>query len=574
MKRVLLFLIFFFMLLGQQAFSQEKKWLHLELSGEIKERQLLAFEDSLGLVNFVKGRYQEIALLGYLSPKISYQQSVLDTVFVHLQTGDRFVWLQLGIGNIDPLLGEKVGIETKQFQDKPFKYKEVAKVFTALLKESENSGFPFASIKLDSIQRQGNGFSASLNLDPGPIVNFDTLRIRGNSKIKSSYLSKLLQIRPGTPFSQKKVDQGIGQIKNLPYLRWSGEPELSFQNQEAILYLPIDDRHINTMDGIIGILPNEIERNKLLITGQFNLALYNLGGKGRNYELNWQRLSQYSQNLKVSGIEPLLLGSMVDLKASFFLLKEDSTFLNRDFRVDLGYRTNQYGYLSFFHRRQAGDLLAVSDFGQIASLPDFVDFRFNNYGLQYELFLLDDIFQPRKGLYGRFEFGIGNKSILQNTGLPQGLYEGLEQKTVQSFIKGTLEKHFFINRNFGVFAGLSMGMMDNENLFGNDLYRLGGLKTIRGFNENYFFAQDFIYLNAEPRFYFDTYSYFLIFADLGRLGNNSLGLPVDYPLSSGIGISMETGSGIFNFIYALGKSNTQEFLLNFSKIHFGYTGRF
>ncbi|MDO9553628.1 POTRA domain-containing protein [Rhodonellum sp.] len=568
------FLIFFLSLLGQQAFSQEKKWLQLELSGGITQRQILAFEDTLGLVNYVKSRYQEIALLGYLNPLAMPQSSSSDTLSLHIQTGERFEWLHLGRGNVDPLLWVKSGIDVKQFQNKPFEYEEVAKVFAVLLRESENSGFPFSSIKLDSIQRAGKGFSASLNLDPGPFIAFDSLRITGNSKINPTYLSKLLQIRPGDPFSQKKVDQGIGQIKNLPYLRWEGEPELSFQNEEAILYLPLNDRRMNTLDGIIGFLPNEIENNKLLVTGQFDLALYNVGGRGRNYQLNWQRLSQYSQNLKVSGIEPLILGSMLDIKASFYLLKEDTTFLNRDFRVDLGYRPSANGYLSFFYRRQAGDLLAVSDLGQITTLPEFLDFRFNNYGVQYELFLLDDVFQARRGFYGQFEFGVGNKSILQNTGIPQSVYEGLDAKTVQYFVKGALKKYFYLNQNFGAFTGLSAGMMDSKNLFGNDLYRLGGLKSIRGFNENYFFAQNYIYFNVEPRFYFDTYSYFLIFADLGRLGNNVQGFPADYPVSTGVGISLETGSGIFNFIYALGKSNAQEFVLNFSKIHFGYTGRF
>ena len=535
---------------------------------------MLFFGDTLDLVKYIKGRYKALSKLGYLNPIEKYTPLSIDTLFLQIFTGERFEWIQLRKGNIDPLLWANSGIDPKQFQNRPFEYNQVAKVFELLLRESENSGFPFSSIKLDSIERQGNGFSASLNLDSGPFITFDTLRITGNSKTKSDYLSKLLQVRPGEPFSQKKVEQGIGQIKNLPYLIWSGKPELSFQNQEATLLLPINDRRINTLDGIIGFLPNEIEQNKLLVTGQFDLSLYNLGGKGRDYALYWQRLSQYSQNLKITGTEPLVLGSMLDIKASFFLLKEDSTFLNRDFRLDLGYRPNSDGYLTFFYRRQAGDLLAVSDFQQINTLMDFVDFRFNSYGIQYDLFLLDDIFQPRKGIYGQIEFGLGNKLILQNTGIPQSVYEDLDAKTVQYYVKGVIKKYFYINQNFGVFAGLSMGMMENENLFGNDLYRLGGLKTIRGFNENYFFAQNYVYFNVEPRFYFDTSSYFLIFADLGRLGNATQALPDDYPVSTGVGISLETGSGIFNFIYALGKSNTQEFVLNFSKIHFGYTGRF
>lgn len=78
-----------------------------------------------------------------------------------------------------------------------------------------------------------------------------------------------------------------------------------FQNEQATVYLPVNDRKINTLDGIIGLLPNEIEANKWLVTGQFDLQLYNVAGRGRDYVLNWQRLSQYSQNLNVEAKEPL-----------------------------------------------------------------------------------------------------------------------------------------------------------------------------------------------------------------------------------------------------------------------------
>jgi outer membrane protein assembly factor BamA len=312
----------------------------------------------------------------------------------------------------------------------------------------------------------------------------------------------------------------------------------------------------------------------MLVTGQFDLVLYNVAGKGRNYELHWQRFNQFSQNLNISALEPLLFGSGIDLKASFSLLKEDSTFLARDFRLDFGYRLGPGSYVRFFNRRQAGDLLAVSDLSDATELPEVGDFRFNNYGLGFEHSWLDDRFFPRRGAFTGFEFALGNKNILVNTAIPPNLYENIDLSTIQYYLSAKVEKYFYGNQRLGLLTRLSGGLMENPNLFVNDLFRLGGLKTIRGFNENFFFANNYIYLNIEPRYYFDTYSYFMIFADMGRLENQVQNLKTDYPFSMGIGFSLETGSGIFNFIYALGGSNAQEFALNLSKIHFGYTGRF
>ncbi len=551
-----------------------EKYLSYQITGDVAKSDLIKSKDSLSRVEQVSAILNELYAEGYLGADIYEQRYVPDTLYVRIATGMKFNWLGVNKGNVDPVLLLKAGYDERRFQNRPFQYLDVVKLFDGLISQAENEGFPFASVKLDSIRREGNDFFAALKMDLGPKIAFDTLRISGNSKTNRMYLARYLQILPGEPFSQKKVEQAVRQIKNLPFLRWSGEPEISFQNEEATLYLPINDRRINTLDGIIGFLPNEFEQNSLLITGQFDLGLYNVGGKGRNYLLNWQRLSQYSQNLRVSAVEPMVLGSMIDVGATFSLLKEDTTFLNRDFRLDFGYRFKSDHYVKFFGRRQSGDLLATANLREIQELPEFADFRFNNYGIQYQLFQLDDMLLPRRGYYGDIEFAIGNKEIIENTGLPTAIYEGLDLKTIQFYIRGEVFKHFYFNSNWGLMTRLSGGILENRNLLGNDLYRLGGLRSIRGFNENFFFANNFTYFNIEPRFYFDTYSYFMIFVDGGRLQNRVQGLKTDYPFATGLGFSLETGSGIFNFIYAMGGANGQDFALNLSKIHFGYTGRF
>lgn len=574
MKRDFLLLCCLIVVCIYSANAQNQKWLRWELTGVMQTKEEHFFMDSLGLSNFVKGKYQELHQAGFLLPRENVVLNSADSLWLRVDSGDRFSWLGLGIGNVDPVLLVKAGVDLRRFSNKPLDYRQVARMMESIISESENRGYPFAALRLDSLQRSGSDFSASLNLDEGPFISFDSIKVTGDSRIKPKFLSNFLQIRYGEPFSQKKVTDGISQIKTLPYLRWEGAPELSFQNEQATLYLPLADRKINSVDGIIGFLPNELDGNKLLITGQVDIALYNLGGRGRNYELHWQRFNQQSQSLLISGWEPLLLGTPIDMGLSFSLLKEDTTFLNRDFRLEFGSRILRDGYLKFFTRRQAGDLLAVNGLENLTELPNSGDFRFNNYGFNYKHILLDDVFFPRRGMAAALEFSIGNKNILQNTAIPSELYADIEMKTLQYYLTAMIEKHFYLRPQWGIWTRLSGGVVDNENLFLNDLFRLGGLRTIRGFNENFFFANQYLYLNVEPRFYFDTYSYFMIFADLGSIENAVLSLPRDNTFSAGMGLSLETGNGVFNFVYGLGRSNTQEFAFNLSKIHFGYTGRF
>lgn len=530
--------------------------------------------DSLTRNSFVKAKFQELYQLGYLDPQQKLIKETKDSLWISVETGVKFEWVELRQGNVESVILVKAGVDLRRFSKRPFDFRQVSRLFESVVRESENKGYPFASIRLDSLERIKNGFAAALNLDLGPFIVFDTLKLTGDTKTKPKYLTKFLQIRPGEPFSQEKVTDGVQQIRNLPYIRLAGEPELSFQNEEATLYLPINDRKINSVDGIIGFLPNELEGGKLLVTGQFDVMLYNLGGTGRNYELHWQRFNQFSQNLKIAAFEPLLFGSSIDLGVSFSLLKEDTTFLNRDFRLSFGYRFNSDGYLKFFSRRQAGDLLSSAGLGELTELPEAGDFRFNNYGINYSHYWVDDVFFLRRGVFAQMEFAVGNKNIIQNTAIPPTLYEDVKFKTLQYYLEGKIEKHFYFNSQWGLFSRISGGLVQNDNLLLNDLFRLGGLQSIRGFNENFFFADRYLYINVEPRFYFDTYSYFMIFADMGRIENNLQELKVDNTFSAGLGLSLETGNGVFNFIYGLGGSNIQSFALNQSKIHFGFTGRF
>lgn len=551
-----------------------QSFLGYEITGMEKKAGTAGFPDSISRERFVQGLLGKLQMEGYPTAMVTSKTFIGDSLKIRIKPGKLYQWVSLKKGNLSRVQALALEFDENNFQHKPLDFNRVEKIFGMALDQAQNNGYPFASVQLDSIAQVGTEIQASINFKYGPLITFDTIRVIGNSKTAPIYLNRLLKIPPGTPFSQRKVDLAIQTLKSIPYIQVVGDLQLSFQNQEASLYLPIQDRRINSLDGIIGVLPNETEDNKLLLTGQFDLSLYNVAGKGRNYELNWQRLSQYSQNLRVSAEEPMLLGSLIDLKASFFLLKEDTTFLNRDFRIDLGYRVSSRMYLSFFSRRQTGDLLAVSRYVDAEELPDIADFRFNNYGIHHQLTTLDDIFQPRRGWFSEVELGIGNKRLVENTGLPAFLYQNIEMNTLQYFMRLSVERHVFISQKMGLLFRTRAGEMANENLLLNDLYRLGGLMSIRGFNENFFFANRYVYGNFESRFYMNPRSFFLVFTDWGIFQNKVSDERTDWPFSFGGGISLESNGGVFNFIYATGRSNTQLLGFNYSKIHFGYTGRF
>jgi outer membrane protein assembly factor BamA len=533
-----------------------------------------SMEDSLQISSYTADIVDSLQREGYFYPEPFVDLKDGGEIQVSIEIGAQTQWFFLGKGNLESWLLRKLNFPFHLTKGRPFSFEEWQNLMHDLLDIGQNNGYPFMAVKLDSIQQSEKGISAIIDMEKGPFISFDTVKIVGNSKTRPIYLAKKLGIKPGEPFSQKKVEDAAKALKNIPFISIVGNPELSFQNEEATVYLPTNDRKINTLDGIIGLLPNEIEANKWLVTGQFDLQLYNVAGRGRDYVLKWQRLSRYSQNLNVEAKEPFVLGTNLDLSASFNLLKEDTTFLNRTFALKIGYQIRPTAYLSFFGKRQAGDLLAVSAYENASKLPEIADFRYNSYGATFAIHRVDDIILPKQGWQSTTTFGLGNKRLLENTGIPPDLYLGVEKTSLQYFIQTNTAYYRRWGQSLGVKLGFNAGDMDNSNLLLNDLFRLGGLQSIRGFNENYFYTNRYFYINLEPRFYFGTYSYFLLFTDMGKVENKVDNAFQEWPISFGGGLNLETSSGIFKFVYAMGQTGSQPLGFNYSRIHFGFTGRF
>ncbi|GMQ27922.1 hypothetical protein [Algoriphagus confluentis] len=502
---------------------------------------------------------------GYLQAQI-LKEIGGDTLLLRVKSGPVFSWNELELSSIPE---EFVQDKGRPGADYPAPYLWIED----LLDFAENRGWPFAEVKIDSIGIQGTQLSGKMNFEAGPLITWDSLSIAGSAKTRVGYLQSLSRLEVGRPFSQTRLEHSTQLLRKSPYFSLVGPPEVSFQQQRAIPVFTLQERKLNVFDGVIGFLPNENEPGKLLITGQVDLRLFHLGGKGRDILLQWQRLNVQSQALDLNYKESFLFRSPLDAQVHFSLLRQDSSFVNRSFVLDFGYRISDSGYLNFFTRRQAGDLIDQGGMG-LEELPSFIDFRWNQYGIGGEWNYLDDVRFARKGWRVSGDFAAGNKRILENTGIPVELYEGLSETSTQIQGKLEVEKHIYLKPVWGMWIRGAGGIIENRNLFLNELFRIGGLKSIRGFNEKFFFAQQYTYINMEQRLFFGQNSYLMVFGDLGILDNPYFSPRIDQPFSFGSGINLDTEGGLFSFVFALGKSNIQPLSFEYARVHFGYLARF
>lgn len=530
--------------------------------------------DSIAAIQSVQQLINKLHNEGYLTAGVDSLIFTSEVIKVFLWAGDEYQWAVLRPGNLNEELLSRIGYRSHFFTNKKFRPQEVSKLFDKIIKYSENNGYPFASVKMDSIDIINSHISASLNYDRGPFITFDSIQLTGNSRMKARYLSAYLKILYGQPYEEEKVLQITQRIKRLPYLQLNDNPYVTFQNSEGSIHLDINDKKVNQIDGIIGFLPNE-GNNNLLITGQFNLLLQNLFGTGKELNMEWQRIKPLSQLLNLSYFHPNLLNSPLNVGTSFHLLKEDTTFINRDLSLELTLNKGKFSDIKLYTNLKSANLLSTIQYRRSEFLPDYADFTLNTYGVGYQWSNLNDFIFPTRGMHFEVDGSVGNKRIKKNIGLPQELYNNIPERSLQFSTNAALSNFMELRRKIVLMSKLQAGMVENERLFLNDLYRLGGLRSLRGFNENFFFASHFATATLEARLLFEDQSYFYLFLDQGWLKYNlAVNEFEDKPTGFGIGLNLALEGGIFNFVYALGNSKVQPIGFQTSKIHFGYISRF
>ena len=280
-------------------------------------------------------------------------------------------------------------------------------------------------------------------------------------------------------------------------------------------------------------------------------------------------------------MHPNIFGSPLEVGATFNLYKQNNAFLTLRPRLQVSYPTARAGRLTFFAEQRSSRLLLDSvDYARLGALPDNVDSEYTSYGLGYSRANLDDLFFPHRGLYVSLQGGVGTKTIRRNASINENFYNGLSLRSTQYSFSGRAERYWALGRQGVVLVRLRGEGLFNQQLFLNDLFRLGGLNSLRGFSENQFYTNAYGVGTIELRQFTGPEGYVFIFADQALLkaylAADLATRALDTPTGLGAGLSFRTPAGLFQFVYSVGRSEflNTSFALTNSKIHFGLTSRF
>jgi len=510
---------------------------------------------------------------GYLLA--NYDTVIYDSLNVsaYLSCNQIFKWGYLKQGNVSEKILEKSNVKLKKISDKPFSIDEVNKIKKRIIRYYENNGHPFATIHLDSIEIVDTQFYASLKTVPSDYIVFDSIINKGNLELKPAVLHSIINIFPDDMYNEAKLNDINTNIGRYRFIRIKESHKVEIHGDKAKLFLYFDKRKSNSFDGIIGFMPDYRNEGKLFITGDLNFQLNNSLNYGEDMKIRWRQIEQQSQDLKIHANVPHLLFLPFGTIFDFTLFKKDTTFITTETKFSFNHllKKNEIKlFLNFFN----SSLLSTSGYENLNKLPDFADIKINSIGIEFSRIATDNIFNPRKGHVFNTGISVGKKNIIKNHKIPEHLYENLNLD--DTYIKTTGRVELYINFNNATFLlQNASGYIKTSSYFDNELFRFGGLNTMRGFDENFFTAHFFSVQTLEARWLLDEYSYLCIFSDFGYLERKvQSDFLIQRPLGVGAGFNIGGESNMFSLFYAVGRTDTMPFEIRAAKIHFGYKSFF
>lgn len=464
-------------------------------------------------------------------------------------------------------------------------FSDYEQVSQKLLDYFENAGYPFASIKLDSISLSGNNIDAALNIDRGFTYRFDSVRLYGSAKISRNFIHHYLNIDRSSPYNKKKLEKINQRLLELPYLEQAQPWDITMLNTGSLVNLYLKPKKSNQVNVLAGFLPgNQQLGGKLLLTVDANLQLQNAFGSGERVALVWQQIQPKSPRLHLQYTQPYMFNSSFGVDFLFDLYKKDSTFLNINGQLGLVYMISPNKTARVSLQTFRTHVLQVDTFQvkMTRRLPDIADVSSFNLGFDYDVSNTDYKFNPRKGNEFSFMSAIGNKTIRKSNAVTEifdssfdfnALYDTVKLKAYQLRLRLKAAQYFKTGRQTVLKTAVDAGWYQSPAYYRNELFLIGGYRLLRGFDEESIYANKYIVGTIEYRFLLGLNSNFFIFSDVGY-SNNIIVQQSNSYIGAGLGLSFQTKGGIFNISYAAGKRNDVDFNIKQSKIHFGFASIF
>lgn len=430
-------------------------------------------------------------------------------------------------------------------------YKKVEGFLSSISKKMDMNGKSFSTVQLKNIVLKHKTIYADLHIKESQKRTIDKIVIKGYENFPTPYTKHYLKIRKKNIFNKQKLAQISSSIKLLDFVEEIKSPEVLFTKDSTLLYLYLKKKQKNSFDGIINFSSNE--NGKVLFNGHLDLKLNNVLNTGEYFNLFWTRIGEERQNFNIATGIPYLLNTPFSTDLSFNIYKQDSSFLNTKLHSKISYGINSRIKVSLTYDTENSEDFKKNTSNTIASFKS----SFLGFAISYEVPNSNRLLDKKMNLSLHTSFG--NRDI-ESESIPQ--------------LKINFSATYLIDLNIRsqLYIKNETGYLNARNFIDNEIFRIGGANSIRGYREQSVFTSAYSFLNIEYQYLTNEKSYLYSITDIGyiKTKNNEL----ESLMSLGLGYRFIKENNVFKISYSVPKLENNTFSFEMSQIILGWTSFF
>lgn len=476
---------------------------------------------------------KQLKLAGYFSVQIQKFLTTNDTTKVTFSLGDKIETAYLSVDSTHIKLLKKFNLKNRILKITASNLENTLKEITQQL---DANGFSFAETSLKNPFVKDRVLFADLQIVSSKKRTINSVIIKGYKKFPKTFVNHFLKIDAQTVFNKSKLKEISKRLEAVSFVRQTKPIEILFKKDSTLVYLYLKKEQKNSFDGLVNF--NSDASGALQLNGHLDLKLQNVLNRGEALTLLWNRFDQERQALNLKTHIPFLYNSPLSSGFEFSLYKQDSTFLNTEFKTDFSLFLNQSTQLAIHYDYNASKIITAA-----VNSPTTTAFKSQFVGVSFQHEVpMNDVFSSQKTQL------LISPKVGQRTANSQTENQ-LKIKLLASYI-------FEFDKRNSLYIANHSGYLNSKSFLQNEMYRIGGEKSIRGFNAQSLFATKYAFFNVAYRFLVSKKSFIYTITDFGQFKDLNASKKA---LSIGAGYQFLTNNSQVNLHYALGKINNQPF---------------
>lgn len=531
--RLAVFLLF----IPLQFFAQNKEYRLIDVQ---TQKQYLK-KDSLSAVKFLDSLSQN----NYFFTQLKEVKSKGNITEIYFDKGKNYNegWVKIS---------DTIATDLKL--KKEFYSKNLDSLKRSINQQYIQKGYSFNRIKSQYQGLQNGNPVVKLSVIPSEKRLINGFVFKGYEKLPSRFVKNLEREFKGKTYDDKNLLLINSQLQNHPFIILEKPPQTLFTKDSTQIYLFTQKRKSNTFDGVLGF--GNDEKGKFTLNGTLNVNLRNMFNGFETINLYWQRNPNRGQTFDLHTDIPYLFKSNVGFRANMNIYRQDSTFANVKILPSIYYQISSRQKIGL-----RGNFEVSSVIDSLYTIAK--DFNRKGIGLWYEYTKPTEV-----------ELFLHNTLIRAETDFLNTTYDKDNQKSAQFryFVFGEKNVQLSGNHYLNIKAE-SASLITENNLSENEIFRIGGWNSLRGFNENSILGNFYAFAGAEYRYLINTHAFFDVFVQYAQINNKTISNNPKF-YSFGTGFNFFLPIGLMSFQISNGNQTGENFSFKNTKIHWGILTRF